>query len=172
MTDMSLCTLLDTHLQVDAVANDVDLGGLQLIEQVTVVPIVVADGILIFRQALLHQLLVVDIAFLHAQGSVQVVGGYHGVTHPGDVTDIVFLTLIDLHIDVDVLLVHRPYRVFQNGGVTVAQFVIFVNERRLGLFIAFRGKLLGLEHVLQLAGLIDLAESTLLEHGTGNFAKG
>ena len=66
MTDMSLCTLLDAHLQVDAVTYDIDFGGFQLVEQVTIVPIVVTYGIVIFREAFLHQLLVVDITFLHA----------------------------------------------------------------------------------------------------------
>ena len=126
---MGLCTLLDTHFQIDTVTHDVHLGRLQLIEQITVVPIVVTDGIFILLQSFVHQLLVVDVTFLHTQCSVQVVSGNYGVAHPCDVTDVVLLTLVNLHIDIDMLVVNGPYGVFQNGGITITQLVIFLDEQ-------------------------------------------
>ena len=168
MADVCLCAFLDTHLQVDGVTDDVDLGRFQLVEQVTVVPVIVTHGIFVFRQALFQQFLVVYVAFLHAQGSVQIVGSDNGVTHPGDVAQVVALALFQFHIDADVFVVNRPYGVFQDGGVAVAQLVVLLYQGCLSLLIALRGELLGFEEVLQLAGLVNLAEGTLLEHRTGN----
>ena len=66
MTDMCLCALLDTHLEIDGVANDVHLNGVKVVKKITIVPVIVAYGILVLREALLHVLLVIDIAFFHA----------------------------------------------------------------------------------------------------------
>ena len=66
MAEVSLLTLIDTHLQIDAVANDIDFRRLQVIEEVAVVPIVVANGILVLRQAFVELFLIVDVALLHA----------------------------------------------------------------------------------------------------------
>ena len=70
MADMCLLSLTDTHFKVDAVAHDIHLCRVELIEQVTIVPVVVTYGIIVFRQALLHEFLVVDVATLHTQHTV------------------------------------------------------------------------------------------------------
>ena len=69
MVDVRLDSFGDTHLQVYRVTDNVYFGRLKLIEQVTVVPVSVADGVIILGQALLHVCLVVDITFLHVQQS-------------------------------------------------------------------------------------------------------
>ena len=67
MIDVSLRSFLNTHFQVDAVAHNVHLSRLEIIKDVTVVPIVVTYGILVFGKSLVHVLLIVDVALLHAQ---------------------------------------------------------------------------------------------------------
>ena len=168
MADVSLCALGDTHLKVDAVADDVHLDRVVVIEQVTIVPIVVANGVLVFREAFLQLLLVVHVTLLHTERAVQPVGGHDGVTHPRDVTQEIALTLIDLYIDIDVLIVDGPHGVFQDGGIAVAQFVVLVDKCRLGFIVTLRSKLLRLEDVAELAGLVDFSEGTFFDKVTLN----
>ena len=74
MADVSLVALHDTHFEVDRVADDVYLCRLQVIEQITIVPILITHGILIFRESFVHEFLVIDITFLHAEQTAQIVG--------------------------------------------------------------------------------------------------
>ena len=132
--DMSLRTFRDTHLQIDAVANDVHLDGVELIEQITVVPIGITHGVFILCESLVEVLLVVDVAFLHTENVGQSlyvahpIGWIHRVAHPRDVADEVFLTLVHLHIDVDVLRVDVPHAVLDDDGIAEAVFVVFLDE--------------------------------------------
>ena len=142
---MGLRPLLDPHLEVDAVADDVDFHGVDVREDVAVVVVVVADGVLVLLQALVQHLLVEDVAALHAEHGVQVVSGDDGVAHPVDVSQEVLLALVHLDVDVDVLLVLIPHRVELDGGIAVAQLVILLEQLLLGLVVAFRGELLGFE---------------------------
>ena len=144
MIQVSLRALPDTHLEVDGVADDVDLRGLQVVEKVTVVPIEVANGIFILSQSLLHLTLVIDVALLHAEQLIELVSGENSVTDPCDVTQVVFLSLLDAHQHVDVLLVSVPDRVLKDGHVAITQFVILIDKGFLGLLVALVGKLLGL----------------------------
>ena len=66
MADVGLRALHYSHLEVYGVADDVHFSRLQVIEQVTAVPILVPDGILILRKPLVHVLLIVHVAFLHS----------------------------------------------------------------------------------------------------------
>ena len=172
VADVCLRSFLDAHLEVDGVANDVDFRGFEVVEQVTIVPIVVTYGVLVLRKAFLHLFLIVDVAFLHAQRTVEIVAGDDGVTHPRDITQVVALAFVNLDEDVDVVLVDGPHGVFQNSCVTIAQFVIFIDECLLGLLITFGGVLLGLEDVAELAGLVDFTKGTLLEQVTLDFLVG
>ena len=95
-----------------------------------------------------------------------------GVTHPRDVAQVVLLTLVHLDENVDMLLVDSPHRVLDDGGVAVAQFVVLIYQRLLGVFVALGGELLGLEHGGELACLVDLAKGSLLEHATLDLAVG
>ena len=158
MTDMSLCSFLDTHLEVDGVAYDVDLDGIEVIEKVTIVPIVVTNGIVVFLEALVELLLVIDVTFLHAQGGIQIVCGDYGITHPCNITQIVALAFFNLDKDIDVLLVDSPYGVFQDSSIAVSHLVILVDKHFLGLVIALWCKFLGLKEVLELASLIDFSK--------------
>ena len=172
MADVCLCALLDAHFEVDGVAYDVYLNRVEVVEQVTVVPVVVTHGVVVLREAFLHLLLVVDVAFLHAQGLVEVVAGDDGIAYPRDVAQVVLLAFVDFDEDIDVFLVDSPYGVFEDGSVAIAQLIVFLDEGLLGLVVAFGGVLLGFEHVAELAGLVDFSEGTFLEHVTLDFLVG
>ena len=100
VVDICLRTLLNAHLQIHGVAHDVRLARVELVEYVTIVIIEVTDGILVILGALVNQLLVIDIALLHAEVVVQHIRGIERVTNPLDVTDVIALTLV--HGDVDI----------------------------------------------------------------------
>jgi len=141
---MRLLSLVYTHLQIDGVSHDVHFRRLQVIEEVTVVPVVVSHGILVFAQSLVEQLLVVDVALLHAEHTAEVVCGEHGVSHPRDIADIVFLSFVYLDIYVHVLRVVCPHAVVENLGVAVAQLIVFVDELLFAFLVALRRELGGL----------------------------
>ena len=61
-----------------------------------------------------------------------------------DVADVVFLTLADLQPDADVFRVDVPYAVAEDGGITIAQLVVFLNELLLVGLPALGRELLGL----------------------------
>ena len=167
--DVSLLSFEDTHLQVDGVAHDVHFRRLQVIEQVSVVPVEVTHGIIVFRQSLVHQLLVIHVTFLHAEDITQArhiaysVSRIDGVTHPGDVADKVFLSLIHLNIYINVLGVVGPHGVFHDNDITIAQLVVFVDEVFLVGLVAFGSVFLRLEDITQLTGLMGFRQSTLRE---------
>ena len=169
VADVSLRTFLDAHLEVDAVAHDVHLCWLQVVEQVAVVPIHIAHGIFILRQAFLHQLLVVDITLVHAQHAAQLVGRVHGVAHPRDVTKVILRAFVHFDVDADMLVVDIPYAVFQDGGVSIAVFVVFVDKLLLVFLPTFRGELLGFEESGELAGLVRFRQGALLEQSAFDF---
>ena len=176
LIQVGLRTFLYAHLQIDAVTHDVNLSRLDLREHITIIIIVVAHSIIIFLQALFYQLLVVHIAFLHAEDIVQTsnvtysIGGIDGVSYPGDVADIVFVALVNLHKDVHVLVVLAPDRVLDDGSIAETQLVVFLQQLLLGLFETFGGVLLGLEEIGELACLMNLAKGALGEEATLDLA--
>ena len=129
-------------------------------------------SIIVFNQALIHESLVVDIAFHHTQSLIQGIGIGHGVTYPTDVTQIVFLTLLYLDIDVNVLVVNRPHRVLNDCCITETHLVILVDKGLLSLTIALWSKFLGLEEIAQFACLMNLTKGTLREEATLDFLVG
>ena len=163
MVEVGLLALADAHFEVDGVAHNVHFRRLQVIEEVAVVPVVVTYRVLVLRESLVHQLLVIDVTFLHAELVAQVVGRGYGIAHPSNIADIVLLAFFQFYQDVDMLFVHIPYGVFEDGHVTVAQLVVLLNKGFLSLSVAFVGKLLGLEHGLELASLVNLSEGALAE---------
>ena len=163
MADVSLSAFDNPHLKVDRVAHDVDLGRLQVVEQVTAVPVLVAHGVLVFRQSLVHQLLVVHVALLHAEDAAQIVGREHRIAHPCYVADVVFLAFIHLYEYVDVLGVYVPHAVAHDVCVAVTQLVILVDKVLLVFLVTLGRVLLRFQERRELARLVHLLESALLE---------
>ena len=65
--DTRLLTLEDTHFQVDAITYDVDLGWFEVVEDITVIPISIAHGVVVLRQSFAEVLLVIDITLVHTK---------------------------------------------------------------------------------------------------------
>ena len=166
---MSLRTFGDAHFQVNGVAHDVNFYRVDAREDVAVVVIIVSSGIVVFFQSFVQVFLVVDITLLHVKLSVEELGSIDGVTHPIDVSDVVFLTFVHLQHDIDMLVVEVPHAVFQYDGVTVSVFVVFLNEVLLVFLPAFGCELLRFQEVGKLAGLVSLGEGAFLEQRTLDF---
>ena len=163
-----MLVLVDSHLEVDGVADDVHLGGLERVEDVSVVPIEVANGVVVLNKSLFHELLVVDIALVHSELRTQEVGGVDGVADPVDVSDVVFLAFVDLDVDVHVLGIVVPNTVFHDDGVAESVFVVFLDEFLLVFFPALRGIFLSLQESRQLASLVGFREGSFLQESAFN----
>ena len=61
------------------------------------------------------------------------------------------------------VVVNIPHGVFKDDGIAIAQFVVFVYQCLLGLFVTLGRELLGLEDVAQFAGFVDFSEGTFLD---------
>ena len=72
--DMRLRALRDAHLQVDGVAHDVHLRGVETVEDVSGVPIVVAHGVLILREAFVEEFLIIDGKLMPAFSTIDGMG--------------------------------------------------------------------------------------------------
>ena len=154
LVDVGLLSLHDSHLEVYGVADDVHLCRVEAVEDVSVVPVHVSDGILVLAEAFVYELLVIHVALLHTENGRQLVGVIHCVAHPFDVADIVFLSLVDLYINVDVLVVVWRDAVGDDYCVTVSQLVVFVYEVLLVGLVSLWCVLLCLEERVELSSLI------------------
>ncbi len=163
MRQMSLRTFLHTHLEVDGVTLNILLHRVNAREHVTVVVIEVADSILIILQSLVKQLLVVDIARVHAEHTLQVVRVVNSITDPVNLTDIIFLAFRYLEPDIDMLRIIVPYTVGKDGGVAVTKLIVFFNEFLLVFLPALRSELLCFEESGEFTSLMRLSESAFLE---------
>ena len=149
--DVSLRSFGDAHLQIDAIANDVHFHGVELIEQITVVPIGITHGVLVLGESLVQVFLVVDVALLHVEDVAQAhyvtytIGRINRVAHPCDVTDVVLPAFVDFHIDVDMLRIGIPHAVLKDDGIAITVFVVFLDELLLVFLPALGSELLGLE---------------------------
>ena len=139
--ERGLCAFGDAHFEVDAVAFHIDFDGLDAAEHVAIVIVLIAHGIFVGLQTLHHEGLVVEVAFLHFEGSGQSFGGIDGVAHPVDVAHIILLALADVEIDIDVLGIDGHHGVSHHQGVTIAPRVEFVDDEAFVFFILFRQEL-------------------------------
>ena len=169
MAEAGLRTFGDAHLKVDGVSVDIHLHWVYIGEHITIVPVIVAHRIVVFAQTLVHLLLVIDIATLHAQQFLEIFGVDHRIADPGDVAHKIALSLIHLQQDVDMLLIVVPNRVFENCHIPVSQLIIFIHEILFGSLVPFVGKLLRLQETAQFACLVHLGEHTFPEQSTLDF---
>ncbi len=107
MRDVRLRSFLYAHLEVDRVSHYIYLHWLQVVEQITVIPISITNSILVFSQTLVKQFLVIHITLLHAEQSREVIRSIYRIAYPCDVADIVFLSFIQLEVNINVLVVIR-----------------------------------------------------------------
>ena len=128
----------------------------------------VGCSIFVFGNSLVEKLLIVHIALFHSQDTVQLQGGINRVAYPGDVAEVVFLTFVNLHIDINMFGVYIPNAVFQKGSIAITIFVVFLDEVLLVGSPAFRRELLCLEERAEFACLVDFGKGTFLEQTTFN----
>ena len=158
---MRLHTLPDTHFEVNAVANDVYFHWFKVVEDISVVPISVANGILVLLKSFVKECLVIHIPFLYAEHSGKHVGLIDGVSRPRDVANVVFLALAHLEIDIHMLLVMVGNAVLEDNGVAVTQLVILRYKALLVLLVTLRRELLFLEYVLELVDFVQVLQRSL-----------
>ena len=142
--NMCLLSFNDTHLKVDRVTDNIYLCWLQVIEEVTIVPISIAHSIFILWKTLIHVSLVIYVALLHIEQTRQIVGWVNSITYPFDVTDIIFLTLINLYIDINMLWINVPNAILQNNSITVSMLIVLRDKVLLILCPTLRSELLRL----------------------------
>ena len=160
LVDAGLFALEHAHFQVNAVPLDFALDGYELIEQVTVVQVQVGNSVIVFLCALGEQLLVIHITLLDTQDLVENDRRIDGVSHPGDVRDVITLALINLEVNVNALPIIGDHAVAHDDSVAVTFLVILVDDELLvGLIIALDELLLreNLQDVLLLIGLLHRA---------------
>ena len=139
----------DADFEVDGVAIHIHFNRFHLNEDITLVVVGILHSVVIFFQTLLDVLLVIDIAFFHAEHSVQSFRIVDGVSHPVDVANIVALSFIDVDIHIHEVLACRHHAVCHNLCVAITELVIFLNDALFVLGIFLFNELLGLEQTLE-----------------------
>ncbi len=84
------------------------------------------------------------------------VGIVDRVTHPRNIADIIFLTFVNINIDVNLFVIIRHNTVTHYFSITIAQLVIFLNDAVEVIFVILVHKLLLAEQFKQIARLIGL----------------
>ena len=169
LVDRGLDTFHDAYLQVDGVVFFTHFYRVDTVEDVTLVVVVVADSVFVALKAAVDVFGVIDIAFLHAEQSVELVGGIDSVADPADVAYIVFLTFVDVDVDVNKVVAEVHHAVADDLGITITHFVIFLDDALL-VFLVFLGdEFLGSHEVDQLV-LMGFLEQTATERTAQNSA--
>ena len=73
------------------------------------------------------------------------------VTYPGYIAEVVFLPFINLHKDVYSTVIVGLDTVCHDDGVTITQFVVFVDNQLFVRFVVVLNEFLGAEQIEQLA---------------------
>ena len=168
---MCLLSFLDTHFEVYGVSYDVHLCRCEVVEDISVVPVHISHGILVFRESLVDMLLVVDISLSHAKDIGEHVSIIDGVSNPFDIAHVVFLSLTNLYVHVHVLTVVRRDTIGNDGSIAISEFVIFVYKVLLVFLEALWSIFLCLEERIQLSCLVRLLQSSFFEQATFNLTK-
>ena len=140
---------------------DVVLDGHKLIEEVAAVHVEVSHSVIVFVCALVENLLVIDIAFLDAKDIIENVGGEDGVSHPGDIRNVVFLPLFDIEVNIDAVFAVINHRVGYDFGIAVAFLVVFVDDELEVGFVVFGDEFLLREEFDEAVVLVGFLHSAL-----------
>ena len=115
-----LLAFANAHFEVDAIAFHIDFHGVETVEDIAIVVVLLPDGIFVFREALVAQADVIDIALLHAEGMIEGIGGIDRIAHPADIAEIIFPSFIEVEIDIHVLLIVGHHGVGLDEGIAIA----------------------------------------------------
>ena len=111
VVDACLRALGDAHFKRYAVAFDFAFDGYEVEEQIAVVHVEVAHGVVVLGEALVHVLLVVYVAGLHVEVGGEHVRRVYRVAHPADVLDVIAVSFVEFYVHVDGLFVVRYHAV-------------------------------------------------------------
>ena len=169
LVDSKGLTLENLNLHIDRVLAHYNLLRLDLRHQVTVVLIkaryrgLLGINLAAHTQTLVHRLLVVHIALIHAEELIQVVGRIDRVTHPSNVANVELIALREVEVDADCLIVNLIDRIRQDGCVTITARVIEVEQQVFILGIILLLELAAVEEVYRLlVSLLECTEQALL----------
>ena len=132
-----LTSFAHANFEVDTVFVYFDFDGIGTEEDVTVVVILVADGVFVGIESLVEERLVVDVALFHAQSGFECLRGIDGVAHPGDIAEVVARALVEVDVDIDVLVVVSHDAVAEHHGVAITPTVHLLDEQALVFLILF-----------------------------------
>ncbi|OPZ97079.1 MAG: hypothetical protein BWY72_01381 [Bacteroidetes bacterium ADurb.Bin416] len=160
--------LTNAHFQVNGVSVYRNFHRIHLEKEVAVVLVQVGNGIISFGgpQAFVEMGLVVHIPPLDHQHVAQLLGGVDRVADPADVAVVVLLAFTDTKVHIHGLVVETIDGIFNDGGIPVPIFVVFIQESNLVIEVFFLDKLFGSEEVFQLTLLIGFFHSPV-ELGIG-----
>ena len=161
VVDTCLGAFRYSHLEVDRVADDVALDGLEVIEEIAAVHVVVGDGVFVLIDALFKQLLVVDVPLFYSENLVEGRRGIERIAHPCYIVDIISFAFVDTDVDVDILVIVGHNRVADDTGVAVAFLVIFLDDAVEVVAVVALDEFFLLEEVEQLAFLVGLLHGAL-----------
>ena len=147
MVKCSLASFLNAHFQVDRVSHHIHLNRVQAVEHVTIVVIKVTNGIVIAGKTLVHERLVVNIATLHLQDTIQEVRVIDRVTHPRHIAQVIFFTLINVEVNIHMLIVDGFNAVGSNQSIAITPRVELFGQQVFILSIFFGQELFRAEHI-------------------------
>ena len=151
LVDGGLYAFADAHFEVNGVAYDVALYVHHIVKDVALIVVECADRLLLALafESLVDEDSVVDIAFLHLKDAVEVFGAEDGVAYPVDAADVIFLAFVDVDVYVNKVVAEVYNTVAVDVGITVAEFVVLLDDALFVFFIFFLDELLCLEEALE-----------------------
>ena len=139
---MSLWTFSYTHFKVNTITNDIYFRRIKTIEEISVIPILITNGILIPRKTLTKQFLVIDVTLLHIKYSCKIFRRINSITYPCNITDIVFLTFLYLKIYIYMTVIVCTNAILEDSSITKTEFVIFLYKTILSFCETLRSEFL------------------------------
>ena len=113
-------------------------GGIE--KQVSVVHVQRADikAVGVKIQVGFQQFLIVHISFLDTQNSAQKCGRIYGISYPGNVSEIILITLFQEDLYANILVINPNDRVAGYMCITIPFFIVFgYNQIQIILIICF-----------------------------------
>ena len=126
-------------------------------EEVSVVPIELGHVHIPLLSAALksffHRNDVIHVTFLNLKDGIESIRSINGVTCPGNVSEIIFLSLIEGKVNAETARFHRIDGIFNKSGIPVTGLIEGADDRFLVILIFFLIELLAAEEVINLGRL-------------------
>lgn len=144
-----LSSFVDSNFEVDGVVVDVDFDRIHAGEDVAVVVVEVCHGVIFVAESFVEEVHVIDVSLLHFQDSFHEVRRIDRVADPGDVSEVVFFSLIVVEIDVHVFFIDVDDAVCDEECIAEAPSVKFFDGAGF-VFLKFFGNVFfGAEEVVE-----------------------